>query len=82
MDETFDRYEAAKAQAEYCKETGMPHFAPKTGTCWKCNKNIYEQVERKSFYSDNPTYKTGISVEKAGSSLVTGCPHCSRSYCD
>lgn len=27
-------------------------------------------------------YITGITVEKAGSELVTGCPHCNRSYCD
>ena len=27
-------------------------------------------------------YVTGITVEKAATSLVTGCPHCNRSYCD
>lgn len=25
---------------------------------------------------------TGISVDKASTELVTGCPHCNRSYCD
>ncbi|MBA1335892.1 MAG: hypothetical protein HPY66_1710 [Firmicutes bacterium] len=27
-------------------------------------------------------YISGITVEKAGKELVTGCPHCNRSYCD
>ena len=27
-------------------------------------------------------YITGISNENAGTRLVTGCPHCNRSYCD
>ncbi len=27
-------------QADYCKRTGSPHFAPSTGLCWSCGKDI------------------------------------------
>ena len=73
--ETFDVSKAIKAQEELQKTNGYPDFAPRNGVCWKCKQNIYQQIERGA-------YKTGISVEKAGKQLVTGCPHCNRSYCD
>lgn len=72
---TFNVKEATIAQYEYCQRKELPHFAPRGGLCWRCNKNIYTEI-------DHGTYKTGISVEMAGSDLVTGCPHCHRSYCD
>jgi hypothetical protein len=72
--ETFDPIAANAAQVKYCNETKSPHFAP-TGSCYDCHKNIYEQI-------DHGTYKTGISVERAGRGLITGCPHCCHSYCD
>lgn len=34
--------------------------------CYRCHKDIYEK----------------ISVESAGNHLITGCPHCSWSFCD
>jgi hypothetical protein len=77
--------ESVKAQSEYCKKTGAPHFAPRGGSCWKCNRNIYSPVERvqKLFTTDEEVkYTTGITVEKATTQLVTGCPHCNISYCD
>ena len=55
-----------QAQQNYCKETGNPRFAPADGICWTCKKDIFEK----------------ISLEKAGSELITGCPFCHRSYCD
>lgn len=73
--ETFNSSMAIDAQDKYCKEKGYPHFAPRNGRCYRCNKQIYEQI-------DHGNYKTGISVEKAGKELVTGCPHCNRTYCD
>lgn len=73
--------ESIKAQQKYCVENKAPHFAPRSGICWKCHRNIYEP--RKYFGYDNKTeYTSGITVEKAGIELVTGCPHCNRSYCD
>jgi len=68
---------AAKKQKEFCKENGYPHFAPETGRCWKCSRNIYEPYEHK-----HSGHITGITVEEATNELVTGCPHCYKSYCD
>ncbi|WBX80150.1 hypothetical protein PD280_21540 [Virgibacillus salarius] len=58
-----------------------------SGWCWNCNKNIYEpnEKERTLFWEEGkPTekYTTGITVEKAANELITGCPHCNRTYCD
>lgn len=36
------------------------------GYCSFCGKNVFSE----------------ISVEVAGRMLVTGCPHCNRSFCD
>ena len=71
----FDPVKANEAQVRYCSDKGYPHFAP-TGKCWKCNKNIYEDIDHGN------DYYTGIDVERAGTELITGCPHCNRSYCD
>lgn len=73
--EHFNSREARAAQAEYCREKEYPHFAPMDGRCWSCNKDIYTEI-------DHGGYKTGISVEEAGSTLITGCSHCHISYCD
>ena len=67
MNETFDTQAAIKAQERYCNEHNYPMFAPTSwGTCYKCYRNIY----------------TIISVEEAGSHLITGCPFCHASFCD
>jgi len=90
---------AIEAQAKYCKEKDAPHFAPYSGVCHCCGKNIYEPLGGKRGQSaswigrtgrrrvetcplEEADYITGITVEKAGKELVTGCPHCNRSYCD
>jgi len=82
----YDVLAARTAQAKYCKETGAPHFAPESGKCWSCGKNIYSAIEhgQKDWNTRGiiGKFTTGITVEKAGSKLVTGCPHCNRSYCD
>ena len=71
----YNPVKANEAQTKYCHDNEYPHFAPK-GKCWKCNKNIYESIDQGNGYF------TGIDVEKASSELITGCPHCNRSYCD
>ena len=88
---------ARQKQAEYCKENKAPHFAPERGTCWSCHRNIYEPVCWKDIKnnagwsirrvevpasSPDVDYRTGVTVEQAGAQLITGCPHCNRSYCD
>lgn len=72
----FNILKAREAQEKYCIEHKVPHFAPMDGICYKCHRNIYEEIEQP--YGA----KTGISVEKASKGLITGCPHCNRSYCD
>lgn len=73
--EHFNSSEAREAQDKYCDREGYPHFAPRDGKCWNCNKDIYTE-------QNHGRYKTGISLEKAGTTLITGCPHCSWSFCD
>ena len=55
-----------EAQARLQKEKDWPDFAPKNGICFNCRSQIYE----------------AISLEKASTKLITGCPYCNRSYCD
>ncbi|WP_411955120.1 hypothetical protein ACKXGF_04990 [Alkalibacillus sp. S2W] len=80
----FDVVEASNAQKHYCNENNAPHFAPQSGRCWNCGSNIYEAKQK--VMAKGTEYErevtTGITVEEASNSLVTGCPHCNRSYCD
>lgn len=95
----YDVQKSIKAQKELCESKGYPHFAPASGICWACKKNIYEPLGHKRGQSsswigntgyrkvescslEEADYITGITVEKAGNELVTGCPHCNRTYCD
>lgn len=43
-------------------------FAPSTGICYRCRKQIYSEG--------------GISVKEAGTDLTTGCPFCHASFVD
>ncbi len=74
-EEDYNVHEACVAQKEYCVKNEAPDFAPSNGRCWRCKQNIYEPIKHE-------TYVTGITVEYAKTKLVTGCPHCNRSYCD
>lgn len=55
-----------KAQKELCKKTNFPMFAPDDGFCWSCHKQIF----------------TNKNTWRAHNEPMTGCPECSRSYCD
>ena len=59
---------AFEAQRKYCYAHRMPMFICRSGTCFRCGRNIFGP--------------DGISVEKAGTQLITGCPYCNASYCD
>lgn len=74
----FDISAAAKAQRKYCEENNAPHFAPAGGHCWRCGRNIYSPIS----YGSNNEYTAGITVDRAGKELVTGCPHCNYSFCE
>lgn len=74
--ETFDIKLACEAQTKYANEKDYPHFAPVSGRCYECHHNIYQQIDQGS------GYKSGYSVERAATELITGCPHCHISYCE
>ncbi len=76
----MDKYNtdlALKAQAKLCEERGIPNFAPGLdGKCYRCNRDIYRPVDHGNGRI------TGITVETASKTLVTGCPHCNYSFVD
>jgi hypothetical protein len=37
-----------------------------SGVCFSCGKNVFQNM----------------TVEKSGNNLITGCPHCNKSFCD
>lgn len=71
------RMKSVKAQEEFCKEKGVPCFAPYDGLCFRCGSDIYNDIE----YPNGYVLK-GISFEHASHSMVTGCPFCHFSFCD
>ena len=71
--EHYNRLEAVAAQKRYCQEHEVPHFAPDDGYCYHCDADIYAPIT-----IAGRTY--GITVEHAGKTLITGCPHCNYSF--
>jgi len=78
MAKTYDAVEAAKAQEHHCNERKVPFFAPRNGWCCYCGRNIFEPYT----YRREPILTTGISVEEAGSRIITSCPHCNHTFTD
>lgn len=78
MAKTYDAVEAAKAQEGYCNAHELPIFAPSNGWCACCGRNIYEPYT----YRGREDHTHGITVEEAGSRLITSCPHCNSTFCD
>jgi glutaredoxin len=77
---TFNHNKAVEAQKKYCESgENRPHFAPGSGVCWNCRQDIYAEKGSSDW---RKALVPGISVEEAGSTLITGCPFCNRSYCD
>lgn len=75
MEELYNVEMSVNNQREGVKRGDFPGFAPDNGICYRCKENIYRK-------KDHPQgYTTGITIEKS-KYLVTGCPHCNRSYCD
>ena len=79
MERRYNAVEAAAAQRAYCDEHELPQFAPDTGWCSACGRNIYEPYEIRS---GRETIRVGIDVETAGRKLITSCPHCRTTFCD
>lgn len=64
-------YDAPKiAQEEYCEENGVPMFAPISGVCHRCFKNIYW----------NTKTEKGYTTVQARKIHITACPHCNASF--
>jgi uncharacterized protein with PIN domain len=51
----------------YCTKKDLPMFAMQR--CTKCNKDIFDGEK-------------GYSEEYSKTMLITGCPHCNRSFVD
>ena len=64
--ECYERPAKIEAQDKYCKTKHLPNFTPSGGLCWHCGKNIYDS----------------ITLEQAGSELISGCPVCHYSFCE
>lgn len=75
IEPTYDVGMATAAQDEYCHINHTPHFAPYSGFCYKCNRNIYVP------YQTLDGAVKGIPVKWARTHLVTKCPHCNYSFC-
>jgi hypothetical protein len=56
----------AAAQRHYCESKGLLQFGPYDGYCYRCGKDVY----------------ANMSVAEAGSTQITGCPHCFKSFVD
>lgn len=70
----FNPKRAADAQSRYCDEHECPQFAPHSGNCYRCGRNIYLPTN-----GSNGSV-LGITVDQAASRLITGCPHCNYSF--
>ena len=69
--------EAADAQKRFCERNGYLLFAPYSGYCFKCGRNIYAPFKTRA--GDT---LPGYTVEQAGHMLITYCPFCHTSYID
>lgn len=72
----YDNDMAAAAQTKYCDENHLPIFAPRDGICPACGRDIYALY----IYTGRENRMYGISVETAGKTLITNCPHCKEAF--
>lgn len=71
---SYDPKRAIKAQILYCHREKVPMYAPPDGRCPRCGMQIYREL--KTSYG----YSLGITIERAESGLITGCPFCNYSF--
>lgn len=76
IEPVYDVTKATEAQDEYCHINHAPHFAPYSGFCYKCGRNIYSPVETVV------GAVRGFTVAYAREHLITHCPHCNYSFCE
>jgi hypothetical protein len=75
VEKVYDVQQSIANQKKRIEEGKCPDFAPSNGICYSCRRQIYSPITQPS------GRVTGVDVESA-KYLVTGCPHCNRSYCD
>lgn len=70
------------SQSKYAIDNKLPMFAPLN--CWNCNAPIFgvQDSQISMFGKTIRIVKENISLEKASTQLVTGCPSCNRSFVD
>ena len=83
----YDEEKAYAAQNKYLSDHHISFSVPRR--CWRCNQNIFAEtghpVEKlprgkvRLIYSQTIP---GISVERAASDSINGCPFCNRSFDD
>lgn len=61
-----------EAQKKYAQKNKTLWFAPSNGICFSCGKNIFHSTQ----------WSQGITLEMATNEIITGCPHCFRTFCD
>lgn len=66
---------AIEAQKQYCEDNHEPLFAPQDGFCHSCGQQIYADIPTN--WGNDWGY-----ADRADKELITGCPHCHRSYID
>ena len=72
MSEHFSIVDAYKAQEKYCQEHDVPMFIGEMGICPSCGKSVFNKADGVGTWS----------VERAGKSLITGCPFCYATFVD
>lgn len=76
----YDRLKATEAQKELAISKDAPFFPPLSGLCWNCLENIY--LPKAVYRKGKIIGYAGITVKQAGEKLITGCPHCNKSFVD
>lgn len=76
----YDMQKATEAQKEYAISKRAPFFPPLSGLCWNCLENIY--LPKEVCGKGKVVGYSGITIKRAGEKLITGCPHCNKSFVD
>ena len=64
--------ERQEAYLKFCEEKRLPNFVPPSGCCFHCGYNVFTDYAK-------GTHKF---IGERGNQYITGCPHCSQTFCD
>ena len=74
----YDIQKATEAQKDFATSKDAPFFPPLSGLCWNCLENIY--LPKEVYRKGKVVGYRGITIKRAGEKLITGCPHCNKSF--